>query len=93
MFAAVTEYLTDLQLRHVERSAPVSGARSRNIYAFIPRPRGRPFLRHAGARSGFPQSSDRSLQPGFIFTIRAIFLMRDQPLSCFSRAMARDAVV
>lgn len=38
---------------------------------------------------GLPQFSLRSIQVGFSFSMRASFLERVQPLSCFSRAMAR----
>ena len=37
---------------------------------------------------GFPQSSLKSLHVGFMLTINAIFLIRVQPLICFSRAIA-----
>jgi uncharacterized membrane protein len=42
---------------------------------------------------GLPHSSLRSIQVGFNFWMRASFLARDQPLSCFSRAMALAGVV
>jgi hypothetical protein len=46
----------------------------------------------SNGRIGLPYSSLRSIQAGFIVLMSASFLARLQPLSCFSRAIARPGV-
>ena len=44
---------------------------------------------YCGGSRGFPQPSLKSVQSGLLATMRAIFLLRSQPLSSFSRAIPR----